>query len=890
MKLLRIAIENWRSYRGGPHIVEFDSRATLIEGPNERGKSTLFEAVRRALFDKSRTTAGWVERLIPYGSGATPKVTLELEHSGRTLRIEKQFGARGSATLDEWRDGMWVNVAVNEEAEEQLLSILGAEACGKRTGSTPECWGPFQWLFVPQDDRDLPDSGSDATGALGLDRAGVSLDFEQVRTLVQAEHDRSFTSKGQFARQSDVKCLEAEIKAHEEVREGLAAEVERFATIRCEYEEIQERLPGAREDAELARQELETVETEVVDLSGAQGQLEAIVERRKTAYQQVQQSAGVLRERWRREKEQKVASDELESARAAEAKARIAFEQTKNRLALRRAEVTDLGDLIATRRRDTEDANLRLRALQARDQAEDLGRRLENARALDAKIRELTSQLTGETPAASMIAQAEELFADAQAKRAVLPTLALRVRRNGAPAAQILIDGYPLEGNEGLALSEVLIETKGGSVAVEGDMRQAQQFADDAREKEANLAELLSRSNVQTVQGLRTLREQGLAREAEVAALRKERQALDTRSVADLEAEIARLVAEAIELEKTRSSRTPDTRHDRLTQAQLKEVVGDASAETAAQEETFGQLRAAREQLVVECDLQQSEAQKAAALLQTALARVDAAQTELDRHRDEHGSTDQCRARHDAAEKALAATETEEAHHRRHLEELSKRVSIRRQTAKQKADRLTSVVHQLQAQARQLEETLEREAAAGAYSRLADLDRKLESERIRLERLRERAEAIRRLNLVMGTVRTEAVSRVVAPIKGRLDDLLAAVTQGRYCLAELDEQLQPRRLDGGEHCAFEDGSQGLRELVATLIRMSVAAHLAESGPQTVILDDPCVHVSRERTARLVELLNQVSERSVQVVVFTHRPYEFAGLIGNEVQLRESIKV
>src|SRR5262245_5077246 len=135
MKLHRVELANWRSFQGDPATVVFDDRGTIVSGPNEDGKSTIFEAIRRAFFDRARTNAGWVGRLIPYGSnGLLPEVAIEFEHAGRWLRIRKRFGARGSSELCEQQGGSWVSLAANEEAEELLLGILGARAGSQRTG------------------------------------------------------------------------------------------------------------------------------------------------------------------------------------------------------------------------------------------------------------------------------------------------------------------------------------------------------------------------------------------------------------------------------------------------------------------------------------------------------------------------------------------------------------------------------------------------------------------------------------------------------------------------------------------------------------------------------------------------------------------------------------
>ncbi len=51
MKLLRLALENWRGVPS--REIEFADDVTLIEGPNEIGKSTFVEALL-TLFERTR--------------------------------------------------------------------------------------------------------------------------------------------------------------------------------------------------------------------------------------------------------------------------------------------------------------------------------------------------------------------------------------------------------------------------------------------------------------------------------------------------------------------------------------------------------------------------------------------------------------------------------------------------------------------------------------------------------------------------------------------------------------------------------------------------------------------------------------------------------------------
>jgi len=882
MKLYRVELTNWRSYSGGPHVIEFDDRGTIISGPNEDGKSTIFEATRRGLFDRARTSAGWVDRLVPYSAnGALPEVTIELEHADRRLRVHKRFGTRGTTELFEQRDGAWVSIAANEEAEEQLIRTLGAQPGNRRTGSSPENWGPFQWLFMPQDERGLP-AHPDSTACLGLDQAGVSPEFEAVRATIHREHDRTFTSTGRVAQQAELQQAENELASLQQTQQDLVTEIARFETLRGRFDEIQEALPRAREDAAEAKSELDSLETEVVDLASAEHQLEAAVERCKAARQAASHAREVLVERVRRSRAYEQASGTLESAGLDDVRVQVELRQARERFVWARQQATDLGNTIAALRRRFAAASQKMQIVQDNRSIADLDVRLTRAGDLDSQIREASAQASGRIPDVSTLESAERLLAESQAKRKILPELALRISIDGKPMVRVFADGSPVDGHEAIAIDTVLVEVAGGAVQVEGNTRQAQQLADIATEQERELIALLDPFQVETVAELRALREQRLRLQANLSALKGQRNTLDARSTEELQVEFKRLSADVAALHQ---AYVPNDDLDGITEEALKELANRLAADAAAQEDRFEQLRTERDSLLASFEALQQRAEETASALHSGKARTELAQAELDQHRDQFGSSEQCQNVNEAAQADLLAAERDERECRTRVESIEKNAAIRRQTAKLKAERLARAVCQFEVEAQQIEYTLDREAVAGTYSRLAEIERRIEGAERRLAALQRRGAAVKLLKQLMDEIRANAVNRVVAPIRDDLDALLDAVTCGRYRLAQIDEHLTPVRLEGAAQCRFDDGSEGLRELVATLIRMSVAAHLAKDQPQTLILDDPCVHVSRERTGRVVEHLNRLSSCGVQVVVLTHRPYEFAGLIGKEMPPR-----
>lgn len=888
MRLTRLEVTDWRRFRDGPHELAFHDRLTVLAGPNEAGKSTLFEAIRRALFDRSRTGARWVERLVPYDKkGARPTVVLDFEHDGRTLRIRKSFGSKGEAALSELCDGEWTTLAGNEEAEEMLLDLLGAKASGRRDGSSPESWGAFQWLFVPQELRGLPEKRSGAASRIGLDQAGVSPELEKVRELVLAEYRETYTATTEkFSSRSEVRRLEEELEALREQRDEQFLTIRQLDEKRAEYDGISDALPQFRADATEAKKAWDAVQDEAVDLSGAQGKLEAAEATRNKCEGEAEQAKTVLKERLEREKAAETASKKYSKATEEAANTKAERDRIRDRRDALGNEATKVGDTVAELRRTSADAARCLRTRELKQKLETAQKRMEEAKDLDGRIRKAKAALTGETPDAKLVKEVETLVGQAQAKRLSVRQAALRVTVDGSPDLEVRLDGAVLDEPEGVAIKDVVIGASGGgTVRIEGDTQEAQRFTDEADTLEREIAKLLDPFGVETLDDLRQLREARRELESKVTALEAQRQGLDEQATSELEGEVAEMAAETNDLEQKRALQNANPDHDVMPEAKLKALVNRLTEDVAQLEKQFEGARQQRDELATALEEADRKATEAGVAYSVAETKDEGAKHELDRHRDRHGSKDKCRTRETETREALERATGHVSECRGAFERLKDDATARRDTAKRTYERLSANVQRQEARAEQLMEDLDRESAQGAYSLWAELERKLELEGPRLERLELRAQAIALLNKEIESVRSSAVNRVVAPIKKDLDELLAIATRGRYTLASLDDALVPDQLEGTGECRFEDGSTGLRELVATLVRMSVASHLAKTEPQTLILDDPCAHVSRERTARVVDLLNRITrESAVQAIILTHRQNEFAGLDGDVAEV------
>lgn len=198
MRLLSLTVRNYRLH--GDTMIDFDPSRTLIGGPNETGKSTLAEAIHRALFFRHRS-GGEPQRAMKSDlHNGHPEVKLVFEASGTTWTLEKRFsGTSGTARLSSI-DGTSLD---GDEAEEKLGQLTGHP---NGTATTLKQLAP-QWahLWVWQGA-----SGDNPTGHAaslrdelvqrlqdqGLAAVMQSETDERAREKIRLTHEQIFTRTG----------------------------------------------------------------------------------------------------------------------------------------------------------------------------------------------------------------------------------------------------------------------------------------------------------------------------------------------------------------------------------------------------------------------------------------------------------------------------------------------------------------------------------------------------------------------------------------------------------------------------------------------------------------------------------------------------------------------
>jgi predicted ATP-dependent endonuclease of OLD family len=214
MKLHWVELENWRQH--AKTKVDFDERTTVVYGPNEAGKSTIFEALSRGFFDKSSSQSEAIRKIKPLtASGITSTVRIEFTLNQIRYRVEKNFNMKSGTLLYKITEGRSVPICQDTTADEELIKLLEAELPAPR-GSKPSQWGAFHWLWANQDNRELPDNkDGDPTAVLHLETSGgllVTPKFKEVQERIQFAYAKYFTNTGKVTKDSPISKLTEDIK------------------------------------------------------------------------------------------------------------------------------------------------------------------------------------------------------------------------------------------------------------------------------------------------------------------------------------------------------------------------------------------------------------------------------------------------------------------------------------------------------------------------------------------------------------------------------------------------------------------------------------------------------------------------------------------------------
>lgn len=869
MRLLRVALRNYRGV-ADRDVTFAPTGVTIVEGPNEIGKSSMAEAIDRVLEELDSTSKRKVVATRPVDRDVGPEVTIEVETGPYAFHYHKRF-------LRERR----TELTIIRPRPEQLV---GREAHDRVRAMLAETVDVALWkaLRIQQGTAVGQASLADQSSlSAALDRAaGEAPAGDEERALVELARGEYLAYWTETGRRKQ--AWSEQDRAVERAQEDIARTQAALGQIEADVEASARLESEVRRLIERREKQLERVaehDERLQELSKLEGSMAAIEARRDAARARVieaQRNAEARRQTLAELDAAIAAAERLTARLDAEAPAVDVVEMrlatAESALATARA-TRDEAQIGALLRRD--DLSF------LRDQRDLAGLEQRKAR-VDAALAALRS--------------AERTLAANRVDDATLESI--RVQHLDVERARARLDaGRPVVGVEALAdidgqfdsttfrlapgerlerrVEESLVLTLPGALIVSvtggpvGDPAVA-----ELRAAEATLAQLCRRVGAADVSDAERLGRIRLQADGERA---EQRRILDDQ-LQELtpEALEAELVALRARTERYGAERLPDPpiadgedgaraaseEADRvLADAEL--ALGAAEREAEAARAKLADARAAARELAVEQRLATEKVERLDASL--AADRAEAADEDLDRRRQE-------------AESVELGLDEEL---RRARDELAREgpEQVRTTVANAKAALVTTESELRTAQDQLLEvhtRLLDHGEDGLAESLDAALAATAEAEQDR-ERYQRRAAARKLLYETLRSEREAARRAYVAPLRERIENLGSYIFGPGFGV-QLDDELRiVSRTLGGQTVPFESLSVGAQEQLGLITRLACAMIVAPDGGVPLMLDDALGNSDPQRLEAIGAVL-AVAGRHGQIIVLTCQPdrYQHVG--------------
>lgn len=896
MRLLSARVRDYRRHRDLP--INFDPRFTVIAGPNQSGKSTLAEALHRALFLPVKTGGELLKGMQSDPLMAEPEVELSFEAAGERWELRKRFaGARGSASL---RDSTGRSLQ-GEDAEERLAELIGTAAVARTRGAAEQLKERWGHLWVWQ--------GSASSNPLALSTAGY--DHDRLVERLQAGADLGVQSALDLAVLDDIQS--------------------RWATVytpgganRAPKVKAGSPLHQARQAAIAAQDDLETIRDQIAQQAAAEQafqEAEAELERVRLALPPLQAQRQELEQGLKR-------SQELEAAIAVEKpqlqaaqklrddldKDRSQLERLHQRVsALEAAKAPDLAMLAEIRQQlpDLDAARVQAQEqLEAQRQAVAEATRAATAiETLQKRLGQLQEQQRLEQQLAALAAnqaRCEELQAEIERLpalgaadvetlrrletarrearvRAEALSAGIEVIRAGRP---VRVDGLELSAGSRQLLSEPATVQVGDDVELRltpGDGSSAAQAATTLAAAEGKFQAELQRWQLSTVEEAATAERQRSDLLSEQQRLIKQRGGVDPQA---LQRRLQALLLEAEAqgaLDAAEAALGGDDLESRLQE--LEQQLSTARQHRNAVIKTEQQQQALVKQASDTFDAQNKRIAAAEAALRGQENELLEANTRIDALQERHGSLEaltaalaQAQERCSELQGKLAGLESELA-------------ALGAASLQAQAAALDLQISTLEGQERQFSEARIRAEGRlhgdGQIDLQAELEQKqaeLESRLEEQERLEKEAGMLTLLRQLLEEEQNAMATQYAEPLTERIGRYLAQVFPETphpslsYDARTGFQQLQWRR--GTEAAfAFDVLSTGAREQFAAALRVTMAEVLAEAydGSLPVLFDDAFANSDPERQAGVFRMLQQAADQGLQVILLTCDPERTQGI-------------
>jgi DNA repair exonuclease SbcCD ATPase subunit len=903
MRLVSATVRNYRVH--GEASVTFDPARTLIGGPNECGKSTLVEAIHRALFLKATVTGEALESMGSTLFQGRPEVEVRFEARGAEYQLTKRFsGQTGTVRLTQMGGQSWQG----EEAETRLARLLGVEEVGGGKGILERVKKQWAHLWVWQGE-----SGDDLSESVEAQQAGLLQRLQKVGGAVamQSELDDRVACRFSQVRgdiygkstgltalknselgqaQADVQKAEAAVgvaaervnrlgqamEAHEQAASAIARSVSALAGITAERQEVEQKLAEVtqlRRAEETQAQAVATAVERVAALEGVENNLAGLREAMRAAQQAVEPL----------EEKQRQLESKLAEARDGLSESQLAHDRVLEKAREAQLKAGLAGAYVTQFKR------------QARSQ--ELSGRLERVQSLQKELDDLRAQsATVVAIDQSGLEGLQSLNNRSDQASAALRAMAAEVEVV-ATDRPVLVGGVPLAQGLRQTVSDTTEMNIGESVRIRihpGGGDALARAREEVRSLERSLQQALDRYGLEN-----------LAAAAEAAARRADLQAKTEVKSAELRqwdvADLAALCKEA-EAESAAIAADIERRQEQVgssvppqTLAQAEALLSGEQVALQVTESEERSLRSALEGLRQQTAERENERNQAREALEGERNKHTQLSAQVGLLLQNHGADEaRCEAL-DQARSVRSRLEADLLQTRAALEVLQP------DSLERDGERLQRAWKETDDQRQEAEKVkygsqlaLRSDGTDDPTAALSQAEAYLEAAQEHLTLVDRKARAIARVDELFQEEQRALADRFSKPLADKIDAYLQCVfgPEAKISVSLEDNHFGGVRLARSAKTGatpFDSLSKGAREQVAAAVRLAIAELLAadHDGTLPVVFDDAFAHSDPERVNALHRMLDLAAARGLQVVVLTCNPADYAGLGARGVDLGQA---
>jgi DNA repair exonuclease SbcCD ATPase subunit len=871
MRLLNLKLQSWRGIAS--REVTFSKGVTLIEGPNEIGKSTIVEAIRLLFSELDSSKKQAVRSIKPVDQDVGSTVEVEMMSGDFHFVYSKTFNKSSQTSL---------NVLAPKKRQ-----VTGREAHEVVEQMLAETVDMALWeaLLIDQGEKVALANVQDSAGLTRAldDAAGVSAsggDDTDLYEAAQAEYERYFTLKSGKARFSDAEAafdaaqesLDAANQALGEV-EQTALDHERRA---AEVLRIKSELPRLQEIANEHEKISQAVKALEEEVNSKQSELSRATEIQQAAIEAQKQRHALIAE---------VSKSKDEIAAAREQRKPLA-----GKVEIHSKQIDAARQSIADLRKGVKEAKAELDLALADEQhlknSESLNKAQDRLKQLRAVAEEIASELKivnstkVDELAIEKIRDADNRVAIARGTR---NTAATQIAITAERELTVEIDG------EGTSLGSS--ETESRSIAGKLTLRipgvaaievtpplSAVERQAEVEEAEEELARLLRQFKVADLKDAMAANERRANAQRNVDGLKaRETEILAGKNTAEIVQEAESLDAEIMRYADGRkaSSALPEG---------LMQAARDVADARARLESNETALEAAQDQ--VDASLaEHAELDQQLRGQEQQLAGLEATSEEKEQQLKKSRASLDDAAIAQSVEKAALGVEKLEAEAgqlRARLKESSpESVEALLSNARDALERAKSDLRHDEQLLAVLADRLQQSQADGRYDTKERAEREFEEAQATLEAIIRRARAAELLWNTLNRFRDAARKAYVQPLKVAIERLGKIAFGPEFEIEIADDWTVLSRTMNGITLPFVDLSVGVKEQIGILARLAVAQIVAKQGGVPLIIDDALGFSDPGRLESIGAAITAAGKES-QIIILTCTPGRFSHVGSAEV--------